>query len=106
MEDKEKEQSQEGEPILSHLESYIRDGVVPQFSTWFSLGNSGNKVFLSFYQPEFSFSRNQYPVEKIRNMRCVARIVLTPAGLKVLTDLLNESLHQTSNKGARDEKSL
>lgn len=75
------------------LEPYIPEGLVAQFATYFSFADSGNEVYLSFYQPEIPFIDEQHPVEKIRN-RCVARVVLTRAGLKVLADLLNRASQQ------------
>lgn len=80
--------------IAAPLEPYIPEGLVAQFASQFNFTDTGNEVYLSFYQPEIPFIDEQHQsVEKIKS-RCVARVVLTRPALKALADLLNKASQQ------------
>jgi len=78
------------ENVTVPLEPYIPEGLGTQFANNFSIMNTGNEVFLSFYQPEVPFVSTQHPLKPPIRNRCVARLVLTPTGLKALADALNQ----------------
>ena|SRR5216683_395058 len=94
MADKEKEQPQQQGRATVVMEPYLPDDLVAQFANNFSLVNTGTEVFLSFLQPEVPIITGDEPgslgqIPPIRN-KCVARIILTPAGLQALAELLNK----------------
>jgi hypothetical protein len=105
MGDKEKEQPQQQEytTVVREqrtvaMEPYLPENLVAQFSNNFALVNTGTEIFLSFLQPEVplitgSASSSIEQIPPIRN-KCVARIILTPAGVQALAELLNKYRQQ------------
>jgi hypothetical protein len=99
MSDEEKQIKQGEGRIIFSSEQYTPEGLVAQFANGFSIVNTGNEVFLSFFQPEIPAISGQGSGEKIQSAknRCVARVVLTQAGVKALTELLNKNWQQASD---------
>lgn len=87
------------EPLASKkvaLDFTLPDGMVGQFADNMIVSHTGNEFILSFTQTLHPLVVKPEEAEKITSVeaRCVARVILTPAGMNQIVEALQTNLER------------
>ncbi len=94
------------QPRQVALEFVLPDDMVSQFADNLVIAHTGNEFILSFLQTQHPLITKPEEAAKLTSVeaRCVARIVVTPAGMDQIVDAMQKNLERYQSSFKKGEE--